>query len=136
MRTVLLSLAVLALSILGNPVELKDNTPLIDLASSVVDSEKGQGGNEEAGLVNADDSVKVIEAPEDIEIVISVRDREIRVNGEVCDGTARMGDKIKSLYKNGMSMRLVDDYAEYHIYKEVRDKLKELKYSCKEETNE
>ena len=123
--------------------------PFIDLAGLIGDSKPGKEGNEEAALPGdtdqeADDDdeadktdgtakTELIRTEEQVELVITVRDREITVNGVGMSTPEALGYRIRSGYKPGMTIRLIDDYAEYNTYTKVLEILDELDHNPVEE---
>ncbi|WP_029322015.1 hypothetical protein [Butyrivibrio sp. AE3004] len=62
-----------------------------------------------------------------VTIKVRIRDREIFVNGEdTAISVDELSKKIKQIYTGGEKVRLIDDYAEAHIYREADEILRGL----------
>ncbi len=128
-----------------NAATLKNaDKPFIDLGKLIGDSEMGQGGNAETSLSgNTDQETededgagdaeimadKLIESITKVELVITVHDREVKVNGVKSASMDSLRSNLKYNYKSGMEVKLIDDYAEYHTYSDVLEVIKEMNIS-------
>lgn len=134
-------------------VELKSEVPLIDLDLLVQDSVPGKYGNAESGLdgkteeTNAEGKETDEEESADAEgrkagtepvteIRVVIRDTAVRVNDVPCRNTEEMMSTVNGLYRVGLKVYLVDDYAEYSAYTEAYRLLREQNKSVIEETGE
>lgn len=132
-------------------VELKSEKALINLDVMVKDSLPGKYGNPEAGLSGktedmlaegedakkeAKDSGKDAGTAKASEIRIVIHDRSITVNGKACKDVKEAADMVKSLYKVGLMVFLVDDYAEYQTYSQMYNIIEAGQYSVVRVTNE
>lgn len=62
-----------------------------------------------------------------VTIKVRIRNREVFVHGEdVAISTDELSTKIKQIYTGDEKVRLIDDYAEAHIYREVDEILRRL----------
>ena len=127
---------------LRKAVELKNaDEPFIDLTDLIGDAELGKGGNAETSLSgNTDQETpdeggtgkagavpdKVMETITRVELVVSVHDTDVRLNGIFQTGMDALKSNLQAKYKTGMDLKLVDDYAEYNTYKEVLGVFEEL----------
>jgi len=136
----------------GN-VELKTDKALIDLDILVKDSLPGKYGNPESGLSGktedtlkegaetkldekADAKGKEAGTAVASEIRVEIRDTDITVNGTVCPNAKAAAEKVKELYRVGLKVYLVDDYAEYQTYKDTYDKMRADSISLIEVVND
>lgn len=118
------------------PVELlNDNPPLIDLDAAIREADFGKNGNtdqnagdpsqENPGGNNGDSDHTSQE--EGKTHVIKVRDREVTYEGESYgDRLAILKNKLIRAYRSGDFIRLVDDYAEAHTYRNALALVEEL----------
>ncbi len=132
-----------------NAAKLKNaDKPFIDLAELIGDAELGTGGNAEAGLSGNTDAQTpdeggtglagvvqdtLMETVTKVELIIEVHDRTIKVNGITEKDVDAAKSAIKANYKQGMEVRLIDDYAEYNTYSDALAALEELKIRPNEE---
>ena len=123
--------------------------PFIDLAELIGDSEMGRGGNQETSLSgNTDEETEdqsgtgtgaglaetePIQTIEQVEMNITVQDTDMKLNGVSVKSADALRSKIRSEYKDGMDIKLVDDYAEYNTYLSVLRVLEDLKIKPVEE---
>lgn len=123
--------------------------PFIDLAELIGDSEMGKGGNQETSLSGNTDQetpdedgsgtasgmtkAEVTQTVEQVEMVITVQDTGMKINGVSMSTPDALKSGIKSYYKDGMRIRLIDDYAEYNTYMQALAILEELGYKPVEE---
>lgn len=123
--------------------------PFIDLAELIGDSEMGRGGNQETSLSgNTDEETEdqsgtgtgaglaetePIQTIEQVEMNITVQDTDMKLNGVSVKSADALRSKIRSEYKDGMDIKLVDDYAEYKTYLSVLRVLEDLKIKPVEE---
>lgn len=109
---------ILTAGIFTDEVKLKNvDSPFIDLDVMVEDLPlSDQEGD--AAEAESQDELMVSE------FVISIREMEIKINGSAVN-TKNFENIFNALYKSGVTVRLVDDYAEYHTYKDVLEFLKE-----------
>ena len=123
--------------------------PFIDLAELIGDSEMGRGGNQETSLSgNTDEETEdqngtgtgaglaeteAVQTIEQVEMNITVHDTDMKLNGATVMSADALRTSIRSAYKDGMSIRLVDDYAEYNTYLSVLRVLEDLKIKPVEE---
>lgn len=119
-------------------VEFLDNDKLIDLekaiefakpgADSVTDTEGENNGKTDSG----NESGNAPEAPvKDSIIVISIRDEIVTYNGsvykeEILENTEVFENMLIRDNKDKTEFKLVDDFAEAHVYKCVLEILKKL----------
>lgn len=110
-------------------IELLDDKKLIDLSKAIEYAKPGgdwqensdnreQQNNED----NAETDSRETDEQESVEekdqiIVISIRDEEITYDGTKLDDITELKQMIERDYKENVSFRLVDDWAETHIYK-------------------
>ena len=117
-------------------VKLKNaDQPFIDLGMEVVDSEIGVGGNSETGL-EGEAEAEVTDETAEITIIIDIQDRTINLNGIPCSTIDDCIRKLKSMYDEGMSIVLVDDYAEAYTYMDMLEALKKEGFEFTEQVNE
>ena len=123
--------------------------PFIDLAELIGDSEMGRGGNQETSLSgNTDEETEdqngtgtgaglaeteAVQTIEQVEMNITVHDTDMKLNGATVMSADALRSSIRSAYKDGMEIRLVDDYAEYNTYLSVLRVLEDLKIKPVEE---
>ena len=132
------------------PVQLKNaEEPFIDLAQLIGDSEIGKGGNQETSLSGNTDQetpdeegtetaggtikTEAVQTIEQVEMIITVRDTGIKINGASVLSPEALKSSIEAGYKDGMRIRLIDDYAEYNTYLQVLAILDELNHKPVEE---
>jgi len=115
---------VLTAGIFSGAVRLKNvNEPFIDLDSTIADKAPGKGGNTETGIEDEgkDDASSSKEDTDTIvELRIEIREESIKVDDtdiQLDNFEAAFGTR----YKEGVEVRLIDDYAEYHTYKTVKE---------------
>lgn len=120
-------------------VKLKNvNEPFVDLEKEVVRSAPGKDANAASSEVKAegtDDKSKVIMDESDKQVVVSVRDTVVKLDGHVVKDVATLRTQLANRLKNERAIVLVDDYAESHTFKEVLAMLddEQIQYSLKEE---
>lgn len=124
-------------------VSLKSTAPLINLGEMIKDSRPGNGGKTETGLSDpgklseketeekkeTEAETSEIKAPEEtvtVTITVTVSDTEIFLDGKKVHSPEELSRKISGVWKDGMNVLLVDDYAEYAAYRSVKDALDEL----------
>lgn len=132
-----------------NAANLKNaDKPFIDLSDLIGDAELGKGGNAETSLSGNTDA----ETPDEggtgkagvaaevireditkVEMVVTVHDTEIKVNGVTERDVDVFKADLQAKYKPGMDIRLIDDYAEYNTYSDVLSVFEELKLRPNEE---
>lgn len=134
-------------------VELKTDKALIDLDLLVKDSLPGKYGNPESGLdgktedtlAEGEETKKEEQADAKgqeagtaavSEIRVEIRDINITVNGESCPNVKAAAAKVAELYRVGLKVYLVDDYAEYQTYKDTYDKMRAENISLIEVRND
>lgn len=134
-------------------VELKTDKALIDLDILVKDSLPGKYGNPESGLKGktedtltegeetkkdeqADAKGKEAGTATVTEIRVEIRDTDITVNGVSCPNARAAAEKVHELYRVGLKVYLVDDYAEYQTYKDTYDKMRAESISLIEVVND
>lgn len=134
-------------------VELKTDKALIDLDLLVKDSLPGKYGNPESGLSGkTEDTLKEGEETRKeeqadakgkeagttavSEIRVEIHDINITVNKESCPNAKAAAAKVAELYRVGLKVYLVDDYAEYQTYKDTYDKMREENISLIEVRND
>lgn len=128
-------------------VELLSDKKLIDLNAAInvclsgADSSEQEDGGKQEGLQNpADPTVtpepsnapaKKPEQPDNgtgeaRTIVISVRERVITYDSEEQIKLVKLEDRLRKDYKNGADFKLVDDFAEAHVYRGIMAILEKL----------
>ena len=122
--TVLLLAAVIATGmiltagIFTDEIKMKNvDAPFIDLDVLVEDlpvNFDSEGGNEAEEETEAEDVIQ--------EFVISIRETEISFNGSKVSSSNFKGI-FDAIHENGVAVKLIDDYAEYHTYKNVLEYL-------------
>ncbi len=122
-------------------VRLLDSSKLIDLNKAIALAKPGGsfGDSKEDSRTaseNENEDGKQAEAHNNIDgvakdIVIRVRDKQIYYssgNGkEVSVSDTQLESRIRMDFVDGIEVTLVDDYAESHVYKSVREVLNNLK---------
>lgn len=125
-RTITISFMVLGMFLLlgfgTKSVELLNNSLLIDLDKAISLSSIGNEGNED----NSFENVEPVKAKT---YVISIRDTRIKFGGEVIADASVLKERLAKNFSSGDSVRLVDDFAEAHVYREVLGVLDELSQS-------
>jgi len=109
----------------SKPVELLDDSKLIDLNKAI---DFARPGGE---LITPDVTLfttAVTTEPQvvETEIIISIRGEMISYNGAECV-FEDLEDKIRKMSKEHVTFKLVDDFAEAHLYKKILELLRELK---------
>lgn len=119
-------------------VELLDNQKLIDLEKAIefakpgADSAVGSEGENSGESDSGNESGNAPEVPvKDRIIVISIRDEIITYNGsvykeEILENTEAFENMLIRDNKDKTEFKLVDDFAEAHVYKCVLEILKKL----------
>lgn len=107
---------VLTASVWGDEIKMKNvDEPFIDLDVMVGDLDiSAEGGDETQPETEAEEMIQ--------EFVISIRETEIRYNGNKVDNSSfqNIFDALYSKkYGTDTTVRLVDDYAEYYTYKSM-----------------
>lgn len=121
------------------PVELLDNKPLIDLNSAIQEPSWGKEGSTDNNLDETPQEENISEisdseaantvqpvAEEKEYLVVTIHGEEILLNGGIVKDIQVLRDRLLQQYSENMIVSLEDDYAEAHLYKEVRDMLKQL----------
>lgn len=123
----LLALCVLLLVGFGKKtVELLNNTLLIDLDKAIVLSSVGTEGNRDADS-DLEETDEGSVAPVKTQVlVITIRDTQIKYGRTVVADASKLKELLVNDIKTGDSVRLVDDYAEAHVYRDVLGLLDEL----------
>lgn len=130
-----LALMVAVMAFVGwgkQPVELlNDNPPLIDLNAAIKEADFGQNGNtgSETGDPSKDHqgedgNTQQGEAHHTFEIF--VRDEDITFEKLIIRKVDTLKRKLEQECQVGDTVKLIDDYAEAHRYREVWDMLKPL----------
>lgn len=119
---------ILTAGIFTDEIKMKNvDGPFIDLDVMVEDlpisAEGGdfaEDGNDKEGAAETEEK----EEAEDViqEFVISIRETEISFNGSKVSSSNFKGI-FDAIHENGVPVRLIDDYAEYHTYKSVLEYL-------------
>jgi len=100
-------------------VELLNDKKLIDLDAAIERCIPGADAPEEDNNNSTDG--------QNTEYVISVRNRQVTYKNEKYINMDRLKDSIKQDNGKGVSFKLVDDFAEAHVYKKVMAILSELR---------
>lgn len=101
-------------------VELLNDKKLIDLDAAIERCIPGADVPDENGD-NSTDGQK-----NNTQLVISIRNRQVTYKNERYINMDRLKDSIKQDNGKGVSFKLVDDFAEAHVYKKVMAILSEL----------
>jgi len=122
-KTVLLLLTIACLTFLAGfavkTVELlNENPPLIDLSLAIEEAKFGQSGNE-SHLEGDDPDHSQEEAGEGRTITITVRGEGVWLEEHRFFSLDSLKTRIEKNYRSGDVIRLVDDYAEAHYYREI-----------------
>lgn len=124
----------------GKTVELLDRSKLIDLSLAIERAPIGHQGNttdlegeqSEEGThelnnqeqpENPSDEQPVIQDTPAKNLVVSIRDEEIRFCGAVVRDEDMLRQSLMTQYTEGDILTLVDDYAEAHVYRMVKTML-------------
>lgn len=113
------------------PVELlNDNPPLIDLDAAIKEADFGKNGNtgSETGDPSQDQQGEEGDASQgdkNKELKIYVRDEVITYDKLEFRNVNTLRKMLEKDYKEGDVIKLIDDYAEAHRYREVLNMLKE-----------
>ena len=133
-KTVLFLLTIACLTFLAGfavkTVELlNENPPLIDLSLAIEVPLPGLPGNDLGQ--NGDDIEKSSEQLDNVKIVeIKIRGEELRMDGHKHFSIEKLGNSLRKKCESldwKIRIILIDDYAEYHCYKEVFELLEKLK---------
>lgn len=131
-------------------VELRSEEPLIDLGSFVKDSPIGKEGSvssqsSEAGAAETEQETEDAEEAgrqEQIEtkpaytgITVEITHDIITVNDQRCADPQEALTALKKIWRVGLTVYLVDDYAEYSTYKEMYRLLRENSIQVIEKCN-
>jgi len=128
---------VLTAGVLSDEVKLKNvSEPFIDLDAMVADLDVGQGGIAQTAVEDDGKTDLSAEeaAPETVEVIITVRESEIKINDIVVTGE-NLPKAFDAIFKPGMQVSLVDDYAEYHTFTDIKDWLEDKKINYTEKAN-
>lgn len=134
---VILCVNMMLTAAIGYEVKLKNaDKPFIDLDTMIADSQPGQGGNEETGIENDENAyTDSDEATKDVvPMVISVREDKITINEEDVK-TENFQKKFDDAYIDGVEVILVDDYAEYYTYTDVKNFISDKGIDVTEKVN-
>ncbi len=143
--SLILSYIIIAGFSLRRDVDLLNDHKLIDLDLAIKDAKVGTEGSknapdekdeaqekkeadEEEVSVNKASTVPVRRAAKTY--TIEIRNKTIKCNNEIQKDAEVLKKLLISEYKEGCAVNLVDDYAEAHVYKEVRAMLDSLKDTC------
>lgn len=110
-------------------VELLNNSLLVDLDSAIVLSPIGTEGNEDASNLESAPETEDTGAIAPIKaktLVITIRDTQIKYGKTVVSDASRLKELLVEDIQKGDSVRLVDDYAEAHVYRDVLGLLEEM----------
>ena len=107
-----------------NIVKLLDDSLLIDLDEAIVTAPIGYEGNRKD---YGEDSVSGQNAGYNYDkIVISISDTKINYNGHIFSKADGIEMRLRKEYSDYYTIVLEDNYAESHVYKEVRNVLETL----------
>lgn len=129
--------AVLLIGWKVKPVELIDDKLLIDLDTAIVEAGWGQEGNptdtpddpKENEGDKEDDNTGNTQKPDpekDITILVSVHGERITMDNVAVKDAAALRTRISLLLERGGFVVLEDNFAEAHVYKDVREVLETL----------
>ena len=154
-KTSLLKIAILVLGtasflcgfdFITKTVRLKSEEPLISLQELIVDSKPGNGGKKEQGLPDPGPMAVEMKETESaakeepaetesgtealrVDITVTVTDESVRVDDAPVSDAKELAKEMEKVYRDGMTVYLVDDYAEYSTYQEVKNALEALSVS-------
>lgn len=128
---------------IAKTVRLKSEKPLISLQELIVDSKPGNGGKKDQGLpepgpmaveMKETESTATEETAETesgteallVDITVTVTDENVRVDSTPVSDAKELAKEMEKVYRDGMTVYLVDDYAEYSAYQEVKNALEAL----------
>jgi len=117
----------------SDAVKLKNaGKPFVDLDSTIVTGDTGKGGN--AGLDIETDETEGSDADLDkeIKLAVEISEEKIKLDDEEMVFN-RFKNELAGQYKEGITVILIDNYAEYHTYKKVKAYLEEKKIKFEEE---
>lgn len=130
---------VMGLEVLGS--NLYSDKPLVDLGQ-LIDMGPGfkphatssENTNTDADVTDPKQDAKKDEAEDSKEIVISVSEKKIRINGRTILHST-LEDKFMAEYKPGKTVTVVDDYGEYKTCIKVEQFLKDkgIEYTVRTE---
>lgn len=124
-------------------VRLKSEKPLISLQELIVDSKPGNGGKKDQGLPEpgpmavemketesaaTEETVETESGTEALQVAVTVTvtDENVRVDSTPVSDAKELAKEIEKVFRDGMTVYLVDDYAEYSAYQEVKNALEAL----------
>lgn len=131
---------------IAKTVRLKSEKPLISLQELIVDSKPGNGGKKDQGLpepgpmaveMKETESAATEETAEtesgtealQVDVTVTVTDENVRVDSTPVSDAKELAKEIEKVFRDGMTVYLVDDYAEYSAYQEVKNALEALSVS-------
>lgn len=99
-------------------VELLDDKPLIDLNKALGICLPGSDASSDETTSDSGKESKTI--------IIHIRDRKVTYDSVLWEDLNKLDHRIRQDYADHASFRLIDDYAESHVYKKVKNILSEL----------